>query len=290
MLCLDSMIQNLNMKTAVIASALILATVHQVAADVRKDELAQDSSRPMNIIPRSGVEKPASNTGLVSRSLESDRPRAPAVQNRRREDLDLKHQNTSQKRAGPPAAEASSPTRRQPQERTKVNQTQEQDRKKSAAVGANTIPDSQEKSGPTNSTTSSQIESEEKLADAYCKAVQPSLSESLVSWQRQKLTELRTEIEQKLDDLAQRRSELEAAERRQQDASQRVQGNFVAILVKMRPDAAASQLAAMEESAAAALITKMDVRSAGVILNEIPASKAARLAELITGQKNVPSR
>ncbi len=58
----------------------------------------------------------------------------------------------------------------------------------------------------------------------------------------------------------------------------------------MRTDAAASQLAAMEESSAAALITKMDARTAGPILSEIPSAKAARLAELITGRSNASIR
>ena len=45
----------------------------------------------------------------------------------------------------------------------------------------------------------------------------------------------------------------------------------------MRPDAAAQQLAAMDEETAAAVLTKLDPRIASIILNEMDRAQAARL-------------
>ncbi|MDP2357354.1 MAG: hypothetical protein Q8M31_15000 [Beijerinckiaceae bacterium] len=126
-----------------------------------------------------------------------------------------------------------------------------------------------------------------QLADSYCDAIKPSISEKLMAWQRARLDKIKLEVEEKLVLLSKRRNELDELERRQQETSSRLTGNMVSILVRMRPDAAASQSAAMDESAAAALIIKMDARSAGPILSEIPSSKAARLAEYITGRNHV---
>jgi flagellar motility protein MotE (MotC chaperone) len=51
----------------------------------------------------------------------------------------------------------------------------------------------------------------------------------------------------------------------------------------MRPDAAASQLVAMDEETAAAILMKLDPRNSSVILNEMEPAKAARLTTTITG-------
>ena len=51
----------------------------------------------------------------------------------------------------------------------------------------------------------------------------------------------------------------------------------------MRPDAAAVQLAALDEETAAAVLTKLEPRTASVILNEMDPARAARLTATIGG-------
>ena len=51
----------------------------------------------------------------------------------------------------------------------------------------------------------------------------------------------------------------------------------IAIYVHMKPDAAASQLAVMDDATAAAVIAKLPPRVAGPILNEMEAPRAAHL-------------
>ena len=49
------------------------------------------------------------------------------------------------------------------------------------------------------------------------------------------------------------------------------------IYARMRPDAAALQLAALDEETAAAVLTKLEPRTASLILNEMDPAQAARL-------------
>jgi len=51
----------------------------------------------------------------------------------------------------------------------------------------------------------------------------------------------------------------------------------------MKPDAAAAQFSAMDESGAAAILAKLNPRAAGIILNDIDASRAARIAAEMAG-------
>ena len=59
--------------------------------------------------------------------------------------------------------------------------------------------------------------------------------------------------------------------------------NVVKIYAGMKVDAAAIQLALMNEESAAAVLAKLSTRNASAILNEMEPAKAAKLAMIITG-------
>ena len=59
------------------------------------------------------------------------------------------------------------------------------------------------------------------------------------------------------------------------------------IYARMRPDAAAVQLAAMDEETASAVLTKLEPRTASLILNEMEPTQAARLTATISGAGKV---
>ena len=54
----------------------------------------------------------------------------------------------------------------------------------------------------------------------------------------------------------------------------------------MKPDAAAAQLAMMDETLGSAIIAKLPPRSASLILAEMPAEQAARLTSALAGPKD----
>ena len=58
---------------------------------------------------------------------------------------------------------------------------------------------------------------------------------------------------------------------------------MVDIYSRMRPEAAAAQLAALDESTAAAVLIKLNSRTASAILGEMDIPRAVSLAQLISG-------
>jgi flagellar motility protein MotE (MotC chaperone) len=71
--------------------------------------------------------------------------------------------------------------------------------------------------------------------------------------------------------------------RKRDEAMKLAEDNVVAIYAKMRPEAAASQLSAMDDAMAAAVLTKLTSRNAGAILNEMEPGRAARLTNAMVG-------
>jgi flagellar motility protein MotE (MotC chaperone) len=55
----------------------------------------------------------------------------------------------------------------------------------------------------------------------------------------------------------------------------------------MRPDAAALQLAEMDEETAAAMLTKLEMKAASAVMNEMEPQRAARIAAIISGSAKV---
>ncbi len=63
----------------------------------------------------------------------------------------------------------------------------------------------------------------------------------------------------------------------------KAEGNLVKLYSKIKPDAAAPQLAAMDEEAAAALLLKLSAKTSSAILDQMETAKAARLVSVMIG-------
>ena len=74
---------------------------------------------------------------------------------------------------------------------------------------------------------------------------------------------------------------------RRDEFVKKAQDNLVVIYSKMRAEASAAQLAAMDEETAAAVVAKLDPRIASIILNEMETKRAARLTAIISGAARV---
>ena len=100
------------------------------------------------------------------------------------------------------------------------------------------------------------------------------------------LKALRTEIARRMADLDAKKTEVENLVKRRDAFTQLADEGKIAIYLKMKPDAAAAQLAAMDETVGAAIISKLPPRTASVILAEMPADQAARLTVAMSGPKD----
>jgi flagellar motility protein MotE (MotC chaperone) len=114
------------------------------------------------------------------------------------------------------------------------------------------------------------------------------MGDARIAWQTSKLLALEAQIKARLVELEAREAEYVVWLRKRDEAIKQAAESVVAIYGRMRPDAAALQLAAMDDSMAAAILGKLSSRSAGAILNEMEAGRAARLTNSMAGSKAVP--
>jgi flagellar motility protein MotE (MotC chaperone) len=112
----------------------------------------------------------------------------------------------------------------------------------------------------------------------FCTNNAAAAGEARVAWQAAKLTELDTKLQQRIAELAAKQAEYETWLKKREDMLKRAQDDVVAIYAKMAPEAAATQLAAMDDDVAAAVLIKLNSRTASAILAEMDPDKAAHLA------------
>jgi flagellar motility protein MotE (MotC chaperone) len=122
----------------------------------------------------------------------------------------------------------------------------------------------------------------------YCVNIADAAAEAKFAWQKKKLEELAADIDKRVGLLNEKIAEYQKWVTRRDEFLKRARDNLVLIYSRMKPDAAALQLVAMEEETAAAVLLKLDPRVAGTILNEMDPAKAARLTATINGSAKDP--
>ncbi|GGK41713.1 MotE family protein [Salinarimonas ramus] len=116
----------------------------------------------------------------------------------------------------------------------------------------------------------------------YCEAIRDEAQEARARWQTQALADIEARLEERLADLERLRVEVEAALARREEHLRQAEEGIVAIYARMRPDAAAAQLAALDAEMASAVLAKLGPRQASAILNEMEPGRAAQLARTAT--------
>lgn len=128
---------------------------------------------------------------------------------------------------------------------------------------------------------------EKSLVAKYCEVIVPKAAQAILDKRTAELDSIKKELDQQLAEIARQRQALEEAQRKRDLSNARATKDLLAILSKMRPDAAAAQLAAMDETLSASLVARLDPRIASAILNEMPPAKAARMADSLGGKQHV---
>ena len=126
-----------------------------------------------------------------------------------------------------------------------------------------------------------------KLADEYCANIADAAADARFAWQKRTLSEMEGELQRRIALLEKRTAEFRGWLARRDAFVKKAQETLVSIYARMRPDAAASQLSAMDEETAAAVLTKLKPRIASAILNEMVPGVAARLTATIAGAAKV---
>jgi flagellar motility protein MotE (MotC chaperone) len=120
-------------------------------------------------------------------------------------------------------------------------------------------------------------------AQDYCVNIANAAADARFMWQKKALTDIEKELQERVAKLEAKVAEYQQWLARRDEFSKKAQATLISIYSRMRPDAAAMQLADLDIETAAAVLTKLDPRVSSAILAEMNAKHAARLTATISG-------
>lgn len=127
-------------------------------------------------------------------------------------------------------------------------------------------------------------------AQRFCQNVAAAAADARFALQTRKLNELQDGIAKRVAALEAKEAEVKAVLAEHEEAKKRAEASLVAIYAKMRPDAAAQQIAALDDGTAAAVLGGLNARQSSAILNEIPPDRAVKLVGTIAGLVPPPEK
>lgn len=122
-----------------------------------------------------------------------------------------------------------------------------------------------------------------KGVENFCGAVAASAASTRLAWQETRVKALQAEMVVKTAELAAKEAEVRSWVDKREQLLAKAGTDLTAIYAKMKPDAAAAQLQAMDDDTAAALLLKLKPAVASAVMGEMDPTRAARLSDLLTG-------
>ena len=120
-------------------------------------------------------------------------------------------------------------------------------------------------------------------AEQYCSSVLDAATAAQLAQQKINLAKIEKQDDDRVALLAAKTEELKGWMAKREEFTAHATESLVQIYGKMKPDAAAAQLMAMDEFVAAAIMSKLSTKDASLIMAEMEAAKAARLSAVIAG-------
>jgi flagellar motility protein MotE (MotC chaperone) len=124
-------------------------------------------------------------------------------------------------------------------------------------------------------------------AKEYCVNIIDSAADARVAWQKKLLADAGKEIDERIAQLEKKTAEYKAWLKRRDEFTQRATDTVLQIYERMRPDAAAVQLAQLDDETAAAVLAKLKPTLSSKILNDMDPTRAAHLTSTIVGSGKV---
>ncbi len=125
---------------------------------------------------------------------------------------------------------------------------------------------------------------------AFCQNIEDAALDARFLRQKSELQRLEGDLEKRTSALEAKKVEYQEWLRRRDDFINKTEGGVVALFTKIKPDAAAAQLAGIDEEAAAVLLLKLKPRAASAILDQMDGAKAARLVSIMIGAAQRPEK
>ncbi|WP_299812734.1 MotE family protein [uncultured Roseibium sp.] len=123
-------------------------------------------------------------------------------------------------------------------------------------------------------------------SELYCKNIAEAASDARVKWQTWKMISLEASLRDRIAELQRKEREFETWVERREELLGEVEDQVVSIIGRMRPEAAAAQLATTDEEAAVGVLLKLKARVASSILDEMDPARAAQLTQSMMGIAN----
>lgn len=127
-------------------------------------------------------------------------------------------------------------------------------------------------------------------AEQYCSNVIDAAAAAQIARQTRDLEKAQKTIDERVALLSAKTEELKKWVKKREDFTAHATNDLVEIYSKMKPDAAANQLAAMDELTAAAITSKLSPKASSLMLAEMDAGKAARLTAIVAGAGEVAAK
>lgn len=124
----------------------------------------------------------------------------------------------------------------------------------------------------------------------YCVNIADKAADARAAWQARTISELEAKLDERVKELETKRTELEEWLRKRDEILARAGEQLVVIYSGMKPDAAALQIAALDDATAAGVISKLKPRTASAILGEMEPGRAAQITKAIVQVNKEPEK
>jgi flagellar motility protein MotE (MotC chaperone) len=121
----------------------------------------------------------------------------------------------------------------------------------------------------------------------FCSNVADPAVDARLAWQLKELEKAESLLRERIAEVEAKRAEYERWMALRDDFLKKAEAQVVEIYSRMKPDAAATQIAGMADETAAAVLAKLSPRSSSAIFNEMDTARAAHLADLLGGMRRV---
>jgi flagellar motility protein MotE (MotC chaperone) len=121
----------------------------------------------------------------------------------------------------------------------------------------------------------------------FCGNVADAAVDARLAWQMAELEKAESALRQRIAELEARRADYEKWLTLRDEFLKKAEAGVVEIYSRMRPEAAATQIASMTDETAAAVLAKLSPRNSSAIFNEMDSARAAHLADLLGGMRRV---
>lgn len=125
-------------------------------------------------------------------------------------------------------------------------------------------------------------------AQQYCFNTADSAADARFAWQAKKIKDMEDALDKKARQLEAKTEAYKHWLDRRDEFSRKAHEKLVGFYSRMRADAAAVQLAALNEEMAAAVVMKLQTKVASQIMGEMDPERAAKIATIISGAAKVP--